>query len=124
MLTSGFLRVPGGLPCGKLEFGEDLEEAVLRELFEEAGIKGEVEQIVGYSSFMTGAAGAEQHNVQINFQVRAPGRDVTLDHSNSAFKWIPLDEYHQHGLDAFTVSTIQQAVHGDAFPACAVAGRR
>ena len=109
-MSEKFMPGAWGLPCGKIEFGEDLERAVLRELKEEAGITGKVRRVVGYSTFMSKKDGQDIHNVQVNFEVEPFSTSVVLDHSNQNYRWISLDELAESDLDEFTIKTIMQCL--------------
>ena len=107
-MSEAFMPGAWGIPCGKIEFGEDLESAVLRELQEEAGIAGKVSRILGYSTFMSKKDGQDVHNVQVNFEIEPLSTKIVLDHSNQDYQWLPLDALSTSGLDEFTVGAIKQ----------------
>jgi 8-oxo-dGTP diphosphatase len=108
--------MPGAwsLPAGKLQPHEaSLEEAVKRELYEEAGIKGEVEANLGMSWFESIYYEQPVHHVQFNFVLRALSADVALlDGSNSDYRWISIDDLRSPPvpIDAFTRSVIEPAI--------------
>jgi len=105
--------MPGawGVPCGKIEFGETLEDAVKRELFEETGLAGNIREMVGYSMFLSKKGENELHNLQVNYLVDLVNDGpVVLDKSSASYRWIPLEKYDEFGLDDFTSSTVKQAV--------------
>ena len=103
--------MPGvwGIPAGKVEFGEKAEEAVLRELREEAGITGEISHIVGTMNFMSKKDGNILHNIQINYLINLISDDVMLDTSSDNFAWISPNDIDSPKLDDFTRTSIQPA---------------
>lgn len=107
-----FLPSVWGLPCGKIRYGEDLREAALRELKEEASIGGIIERLAGASWFTSKNDGRRVENLQVNFVVLADTTEVSLDKSSQAFTWLPLRELDQASikLDDFTRLAIAQAV--------------
>lgn len=107
-LKSKFLPSVWGLPCGKIGFGEDVEEAALRELEEETGITGDIEKIVGTSKFLGVKEGVELHNVQVNYLIKLHHDNVTIDSSSEAYKWIKIEDFEESEIDDFNKSVIRQ----------------
>lgn len=88
------------LPGGGLDHGEDPRDAVLRELDEETGLRGEVAELLGVDSLATQFRHPEDgiptdfHGIRILYRVRITGgalRDE-FDGSTDAARWIPLAE--------------------------------
>lgn len=102
------------LPAGKIQPNEtSLEEAVKRELYEEAGVKGEVQQNLGMCWFESKYYEQQLRHVQFNFVVRAFDAAVELlDGSNMAHRWVPIEEMKRPPvpIDAFTRSVIDPAI--------------
>ncbi|MBA3267571.1 MAG: NUDIX domain-containing protein [Acidimicrobiia bacterium] len=102
--AAGVWSVPGG----RVEAGETLAEAVIRELAEETSLEGVCDQLVGWVERM----GADHHYVILDFAVTIlepddprPGDDAV------EAEWVPLDEVvhrnlaeglaeflHEHGI--------------------------
>ncbi|HEX2043430.1 MAG TPA: NUDIX domain-containing protein [Acidimicrobiales bacterium] len=96
------------IPGGRVEAGETLAEAVLRELAEETGLEGVCDELVGWVERM----GPDHHYVILDFAVTVlepreprPGDDAV------EAEWVPLDEVahrrladglaeflHEHGI--------------------------
>jgi 8-oxo-dGTP diphosphatase len=71
----GFLPCAWGVPCGKLDGGEDPGEGALRELREETGLDGTLVRYVGHQTFTSTWKGQQVENFQSNFLVHATGVD-------------------------------------------------
>jgi ADP-ribose pyrophosphatase YjhB (NUDIX family) len=96
------------VPGGRVEPGETLAEAVLRELAEETGLEGVCDELIGWVERM----GAEHHYVILDFAVTIlePSDPRAGDDAAEA-EWVPLDEVahrrladglaeflHEHGI--------------------------
>jgi 8-oxo-dGTP diphosphatase len=107
-----FLPNVWGLPAGKVDYGESLEHAVLRELAEETGISGTVKCMAGSLWFTSRVHDRPVGNVQVNFLVQPHHRSVSLDASSQRHVWMPLDQVSSPpiALDDFAKSSILSAV--------------
>ena len=92
-------RGPGmgewSLPGGRVESGETLAEAVVRELAEETGIEAVCDQFVGWVERI----GADYHYVILDFRVMVldPGDPVAGDDATEA-AWVPLSDVSELNL--------------------------
>jgi len=83
--AQGFWSVPGG----RVEAGETLAEAVVRELAEETGLEGVCEQLVGWAERI----GEGYHFVIFDFWVTiVSGAEPTAGSDAAEAAWVPLDE--------------------------------
>ena len=107
-----FLPGAWGLPCGKVEFEEDLESGVLRELQEEAGISGDVDALAGVTWFTSQYKGNMVSSLQLNFVVRTLNRHITLNEANDKFEWVDTASLPRPPImiDDFTMKAINQGL--------------
>jgi 8-oxo-dGTP diphosphatase len=102
--AAGVWSVPGG----RVEAGETLAEAVLRELAEETGLEGVCDELVGWVERM----GADHHYVILDFAVTVlEPREPRAGDDAAEAEWVPLEEVahrrladglaeflHEHGI--------------------------
>ena len=84
------------LPGGRVEPGERLAAAVVRELAEETGLRARCGPLVGVAERITGAG----HYVIVDYRVTLldhPGAAVAADDA-AAVAWVPLGEVAGHDL--------------------------
>lgn len=105
-----FLPRAWGVPCGKLEPGENPEDGALRELKEETGLLGEVLRSVGHSRFTSEYRGHQVENRQENFLVAPLSRHVVLPQPDQVYAWLAPDELSRVDLDAYNRDIIDQAL--------------
>lgn len=70
---------------GKIEFGEQLEEALVREVLEEAGIAVSVEKLLYATTFFTDP---HRQIVLLSYLCRAANNEVTLSEEHRDYKWV------------------------------------
>lgn len=88
------------LPGGGLDFGEDPRDAGLRELEEETGFEGEIQELLGIDSiFLPSSYGADgvlhdYHGLRILYRVRIVGGELRdeFDGTTDAARWVPVTE--------------------------------
>ena len=105
------------LPGGALEYGESPEAAVLRELAEETGYKGELEGLIGVLDrlFHDDGAGGRLHAIRILYRVRIVGGELRdePDGSTDTCRWfapseargLRLGELARYALDHLRANT-------------------
>lgn len=80
-------QVGGGTwecPGGKIEFGEGLETALIREIFEEVGISVKVGKILYATTFNTNPV---RQVVVLTYLCKSDSREVTLSEEHTDFLW-------------------------------------
>ncbi len=86
-------RLLWSLPKGHLEAGETAEEAAIREVEEETGIRGHVLAKLGVIDFWFVAGGARIHKTVHHFLLEAESGELSdADVEVDEVAWVPLEE--------------------------------
>jgi 8-oxo-dGTP diphosphatase len=94
------------LPGGKMEWGESLADAALRELREETGIQAE---LLGLVDVVDGVFGADTHYVLIDYAARWQSGEPRAGDDASAAAFHPIDGLETLGLWSETLRIIRAA---------------
>lgn len=85
-------KFAGGLwdiPGGKLEFGENLEDSLKREIYEETTLKVNVKKVLNVASSVD--IKTENQYITIVYICEYESGNVQLDGENTNYEWAPLD---------------------------------
>ncbi len=82
-----------GLPKGTLDEGESLQEAAVREVSEETGLKVEIVKKIGVVEYWFSADGVRYHKWVHHYLMRSTGgRTADHDAEHDRVAWMPVDE--------------------------------
>jgi ADP-ribose pyrophosphatase YjhB (NUDIX family) len=86
------------VPGGRVDEGETLAEAVVRELLEETGVEGVCGELLGWTELFDDPDGAP-HHVILDFRVSVleATEPVAGDDADEA-RWVPLTDVADHQL--------------------------
>ncbi len=92
LFLSGYYEMPGG----KVEFGESTEDALLREIKEETGLR--IKIIKPYSTFSYLSNDDQRHTIDIQFLTELIDNpdNIKLSSEHDEFKWIKKDEINNY----------------------------
>jgi 8-oxo-dGTP pyrophosphatase MutT (NUDIX family) len=81
-----------GLPKGTLDEGESLEQAAVREVIEETGLKVEIVRKVGVVEYWFAREGVRYHKWVHHYLMRATGGDTAHhDSEHDRVEWLPVE---------------------------------
>ncbi|MGZ4633376.1 MAG: NUDIX hydrolase [Actinomycetes bacterium] len=90
-------RLLWSLPKGHLESGESAEDAAVREVEEETGIRGRVVAALGTIDYWFVAENRRIHKTVHHYLLEAAGGELSdEDVEVDEVAWVPLDELRQH----------------------------
>jgi len=99
------------LPSGKKELLESVENALVREVKEEAGLDVAVEEVSSVFNYQVEKESEIRDVTQINFLVRAKGdENIVLSREHQAFAWVGVDDIEKYSLSKETKEVIMKAL--------------
>jgi ADP-ribose pyrophosphatase YjhB (NUDIX family) len=84
--AKGFYSLPGG----RVEFGESLHQALIREVDEETGLTIEIVRLAGWREVLPAAPGAG-HYLIMSFAARWVAKEPALNDELDDYRWVAPD---------------------------------
>lgn len=98
------------VPSGKKEPMEKIGDTVIREVYEETGLKTKVIKVVDVFNFMVEKTNEIRDVTQINFLLKmSEESEVKLSTEHQNFAWITKDELNKYNLSKETKNSIAKA---------------
>jgi len=98
------------LPSGKKEFEETTEQALVREFYEEAGIKIKIINIISVFDYVIKKKDEIRYSTQINFLVKFKNKKNTIkiseEHQN--FMWVNKKSLNNFNLTKLTKNVLKK----------------
>jgi ADP-ribose pyrophosphatase YjhB (NUDIX family) len=108
----GFWSLPGGA----VETGERLEDAIVREVFEETGLRVAAREIaLIFERIMRDERGAaEYHYLLVDYFCEVLGGDLSAGDDSDCARWFSLSEIERLPMTEGTLDVIRRAYAGDS----------
>ena len=100
--NAGMWAIPGG----KVDYGESMPEAAIRELREETGIVAEIERVIWVGDAIGPGDPPEWHYTLVDYLARMTGGRLEAADDAELVAWVPLDQV----LDLPVTPTMQDLV--------------
>jgi 8-oxo-dGTP diphosphatase len=84
------------LPGGKVDYGETVDQAATKELFEETSLKNKLMEFLFYQDSLPPNPG-EMHCINFYFECQTEG-DLVLNKESSAYAWIGPEDLKRYNI--------------------------
>jgi nucleoside triphosphatase len=106
-----------GIPGGKIDYGETMESAFVREAREETGLEiGDVEFVLNQDCVEHPEFHRPRHFILVNYTARVRGvrPEVKLNHESDSYAWVRPEQAMDMGLNGPTRVLIRHVLAGGA----------
>ncbi|MFC1800907.1 NUDIX domain-containing protein [Nanoarchaeota archaeon] len=96
------------LPCGHVEFGETLVDAVKREVKEETGLDVDKVEFLRYGEMINSSEfhDVDRHFVSLNFKCSTNNNNVILNEEAQEFIWVKIEDALNLETDSLTKASL------------------
>jgi nucleoside triphosphatase len=97
------------IPGGHIEYGETMKEAVIREVFEETGLKIKNPELFSLQdAIFPEAYHKKKHFIYIDFICRTKETEVKLNHEAEKYIWIKPEKIKDLKVEYYTKTLIEK----------------
>jgi nucleoside triphosphatase len=113
LLKSSKARDRYVIPGGHIELGEDMEEAVRREIREETGLEVyDVEPVAIQQFVFSRVFYRKRHFIFIDYRCKTRTTEVTLNDEHQEYRWVRLDQLDTLDVEPYTASLLRELQRG------------